>query len=346
MRPFLQLDIDSEEVSSMPKYKQIVWEIKNKIEKGLISYDQKLPSINDLSEDYYLSRNTVEKAYSLLRKEGIIESVKGKGYFVKNIKPISKVQVMLLFNKLSDYKRVIYSSFVEELEDIADVYLYVYHADFDIFNRHLSENLQKYNYYVVMPHFRNEDKNKVKEALQRVPREKLIILDRRLDYFDDYLGNVYQDFNQDINDTLQENLDLVKKYRKLTLVFPRETPFPYPKGIMNGFVKFCTNNKIEYSITSELDEHFKIRSGEAIITITDHDLVTAIKLLRATNLELGKDFGILSYNDTPLKEVLHEGISVITTNFAEMGKEAALMIREKRGSTVHNNFRLIRRKSF
>ena len=346
MCPFLELDLDFEEESSMPKYKQIVWEIKNKIEKGLIPYGQKLPSINDLSEDYYLSRNTVEKAYSLLRKDGVIESVKGKGYFVKNIHPISKVQVMLLFNKLSDYKRVIYSCIVEELKDTADVYLNVFHADLDLFNKLLTENLQKYNYYVVMPHFRNEDRNKVKKALQKIPKEKLIILDRKLDYYDEYLGNVYQDFDQDIYDTLQENIEIIEKYNKLTLVFPRDIPFPYPKGILNGFINFCTANKIDHDVISEIGEHFEMVEGEAIITITDYDLVAAIKLLRSTDLKLGENFGILSYNDTPLKEVLHEGISVITTNFSEMGKEAARMIKEKKGSTVRNKFKMIKRNSF
>lgn len=346
MRPFLDLDIDSEEISSMPKYKQIVWEFKNKIEKGILPYGQKLPSINDLSEDYYLSRNTVEKAYSLLRNEGIVESVKGKGYFVKNINPISKVRVMLLFNKLSDYKRVIYSSFIDELKDIADVYLYVYHSDFDLFNRLLTENLQKYNYYVIMPHFRDEEKVKVKKTLQKIPKENLIILDRKLEYYDDYLGNVYQDFDNDIYDTLQEHLALINKYNKITLVFPRDIPFPYPKGILNGFLKFCTANNIDHNVISEIDKNFQLQKKGAIITITDYDLVAAIKLLKSSDLVLGKDFGILSYNDTPLKEVLHEGISVITTNFVEMGREVAKMIREKKGHIIRNKFKLIKRNSF
>ena len=45
--------------------------------------------------------------------------------------------------------------------------------------------------------------------------------------------------------------------------------------------------------------------------------------------ELGKDIGILSYDETPLKEILAGGISVISTDFRKMGETAAEMIKER-----------------
>ncbi|AHM61148.1 putative transcriptional regulator [Flammeovirgaceae bacterium 311] len=330
----------------MPMYKQIVWEIKNKIEKGHFHFNDKLPSINNLSAGYNLSRDTVEKAYTLLNKEGVVESVKRRGYFVKNANPISKVQIMLLFDQLSDNKRAVYNSIIEELKEVADVYLYVYQADIDTFNKLIIENLHRYHYYMVVPHFRNEERKLVKRALQILPKEKLILLDRKLDYYDNCLGNIYQDFENDVYETLQENISLVNKYKKLTLVFPEGSPFTYPEGILSGFVKLCKANGIKYEVISEINEQFAIVKGEAIITIEDNDLVKAIKQLKLTDFKLGEDFGILSYNDRPLKEVLYEGISVITANFVEMGKEAARMIKEKKGSLTRNSFMLIRRNSF
>ncbi|WP_242157582.1 hypothetical protein [Aestuariivivens sediminis] len=58
----------------------------------------------------------------------------------------------------------------------------------------------------------------------------------------------------------------------------------------------------------------------------DRDLVEIIKLTRANNWKLGNQIGLISYNDTPTKEILDGGITIISTDFKEMGAEAANMI--------------------
>ena len=55
------------ENSRIPKYKQIVDSIIHSIATDKLQMDQKLPSINMLSEEFYLSRDTVEKAYNILK---------------------------------------------------------------------------------------------------------------------------------------------------------------------------------------------------------------------------------------------------------------------------------------
>ena len=326
-----ELGLDIKEQSRTPKYKQIVSEINNKIEKGVLSFGQKLPYINNLSEDYFLSRNTVEKAYILLKQEGIIEAVKGKGYFVKNTQPISKMKIMLLFNKLSDYKRVIYDSIALELQGIADVDLYVYHADFSLFRKIVTERREDYHYYMVMPHFKDENEKDVNDILSSLPKEKLIILDRKLEFFNDFFGNVYQDFRMDIYETLLENKDMIRKYKKLTLAFPKNAAYTYPMEILHGFRRFCSIHEVEFDVVEEIGEGFELIKGEGVITITDSDLIAVIKKAKTANLTLSQDFGVISYNDAPLKEVLANGITVITTDFTGMGKIAAQMVKEKEG---------------
>jgi DNA-binding LacI/PurR family transcriptional regulator len=63
---------------------------------------------------------------------------------------------------------------------------------------------------------------------------------------------------------------------------------------------------------------------DIFITIRERDLVNLVKQVRQNNLKLGEDIGIISYNETPLKELL--GITVITTDFKAMGESAAYMI--------------------
>ena len=50
-----------------PKYKQIIQSVIADIERNVLKKNEQLPSISELSEEYYLARDTVEKAYRELR---------------------------------------------------------------------------------------------------------------------------------------------------------------------------------------------------------------------------------------------------------------------------------------
>jgi DNA-binding LacI/PurR family transcriptional regulator len=63
------------------------------------------------------------------------------------------------------------------------------------------------------------------------------------------------------------------------------------------------------------------------------------------NFRLGADFGIVSFNDTMLKEVVAGGITTISTDFRKMGETLAGMIAEKKKGQTANPAALIRRKS-
>ncbi len=71
-----------------------------------------------------------------------------------------------------------------------------------------------------------------------------------------------------------------------------------------------------------------------------------IKKSREQFLKLGKDVGVISYNDTPLKEILSDGITTVSTDFIHMGKSIARQILglEQR-VPLKNPFKLTIRKS-
>ncbi|MNL72289.1 hypothetical protein D3C87_1975770 [compost metagenome] len=70
-----------------------------------------------------------------------------------------------------------------------------------------------------------------------------------------------------------------------------------------------------------------------------------IKLARKKKLKLGKDVGLISYNDTLVKEVLEDGITVISTDFEAMGKTVAQAILEEKTITKRNPTKVIKRHS-
>ena len=56
------------------------------------------------------------------------------------------------------------------------------------------------------------------------------------------------------------------------------------------------------------------------------DLVYLVKETKSRFYKIGKDLGIISFNDSPLKEIVADGITTISTDFAAMGKVLARMI--------------------
>ncbi len=69
--------------SPIPVYKQIIYQIKKDILLGRLKDGDKLPTVRDLAEKLNVNVNTVLKAYERLVVEGILDSIQGKGYFVR-----------------------------------------------------------------------------------------------------------------------------------------------------------------------------------------------------------------------------------------------------------------------
>jgi len=132
-------------------------------------------------------------------------------------------------------------------------------------------------------------------------------------------------------------------YKKLILIFP--TLIPYPKEIIKGFRLFCLQHQFDFEIIFETDQETKVLENAAYVVIEETDLVNLIKKCHEQNLIVGKNVGIISYNETPLKEILLDGITTISTDHEQMGKTAARLVMENKTEIVKNPFTLIRRKS-
>jgi GntR family transcriptional regulator len=77
--------------SGKPVYLQLVDQIKAAVASGAAREGEALPSIRPLAEELRVNRNTVAKAYTELESQGVIETVAGKGCFVRpNNSPLKK----------------------------------------------------------------------------------------------------------------------------------------------------------------------------------------------------------------------------------------------------------------
>ncbi|MVT08898.1 GntR family transcriptional regulator [Chitinophaga tropicalis] len=328
--------------SKTPVYLQITDAIMTAVRDGVLKRDQQIPSINELSEQYLLSRGTVEKAYKELRDKKIIISVKGKGYFINRTDVVIPLRILLLFNKISNYKKQVYNSFVKTLGENVFVDLHIHHHSVQLFENLITNHLGDYDYYVIMPHFYDQPE-KVLKIMQQIPSEQLILLDKELPGLSGNYAAVYQNFEKDIYEALHDALPSLKKYSSLVFADPGFTP--YPKEIQKGFQYFSRMQDFDYSVIDGVELNTPVQKGQVYIVIEETDLVNLVKICRNKGLTIGKDVGIVSYNETLLKEILLDGITVISTDHEQMGASAARMIMEKRHERVKNPFRLILRHS-
>src|SRR3954466_2541925 len=90
--------------SGKPVYLQVVDQIKAAAASGTLQKGEPLPSIRPLAEELRINRNTIAKAYTELENQGVIETIPGKGCFLKsNGSPLKK-----------DVRRQILSAEVDE----------------------------------------------------------------------------------------------------------------------------------------------------------------------------------------------------------------------------------------
>lgn len=327
---------------NIPKYLSVTNAVLAAIRDGDLRKGDQLPSINELSESYLLSRDTIEKAYKELRRQGIIEPVKGKGVFISRVDVDAPLRILLVFNKISNYKKQIYNAFIHTLGFTARVDIQIHHSNVQLFDALIHNSLGKFDYYVIMPHF-YEEHDKVLSILKKIPPEKLILLDKDLPEIKNKFAAVYQDFENDIYQALDKALLQLRNYKRLIYINPNLTP--YPDEIRKGFWRFCKMNDFAFSILDGIETNSKIQPGDAYIVIEENDLTNLVKICKQRGLKVGKEIGIISYNETPLKEILLDGITVISTDHEKMGETTARLILEKRNGSIKNPFSLIRRKS-
>ncbi len=183
----------------------------------------------------------------------------------------------------------------------------------------------------------------VLQAINKIPKEKLIMLDNLNNKIEGKIVKVYQEFENDIYKSLIEGYEKIVKYKKLVMVYPTKSVYPYPKRIVHGFRKFCIEKSLDFEVIDEIYEDMILKNGDLFITIVEDDLVSLVHQIRDNEFTIGKDIGVLSYNDTPLKDLL--GISVISTDFNMMGATTAHMILNKEKGSVKNPFNFIDRAS-
>ena len=320
-------------------YLQIAKQISSQIDKGVLKKEEPLPSINIFSERFSVARDTAERAYKELKKHGYITGVNGKGYFVVGKKE-KKIKILFILNKISSYKRIIYYSFLKTLGNKAQVDLQIHHYNPLVLKDILDTHLGKYSYYVLMPHFElNLKKESWMKQVKRIPVNELVVLDKSIPEMKENIS-VHQDFKRDIHDALTTAKDLFTKYKGITLILPEHSN--HPPEIKEGIAEFSKENRKIFKTVSNAD-NLPLAKGMVYMVITDDHLAVIMKKIKKAGLRIGKDIGIISFNETELKDLMD--ITVISTDFEQMGQTAAQLILKNQFKQIRNPYKIIKRGS-
>lgn len=86
----------------MKKYEQIFKKLEHDITSGIYQVGDYLPTENELTQTYHMSRDTIRKALSLLTEAGLIQKIHGSGSQV-----IKHEQIDFPVSQLTSYKELV-----------------------------------------------------------------------------------------------------------------------------------------------------------------------------------------------------------------------------------------------
>ena len=318
------------------KYNLVINHVIDRIGKGDYQNGDRIPSINDFRNEYGLSRDTVFAGLKELISRGIIASNHGVGYFVKSTKVQAGHHIFLLFNEFNEFKEDLFNSFMESAGASVTVDLYFHNYNRKVFETLLNDAKGKYTDYIIM-----SGKFKGIQPLLESLSGRVFLLDHFHPELKGKYSSVAQNFAEDTYQALHSAISLIAKYKRIFMVQKEEKE---PVERYDGLKVFCDEHGFAHDYLSRTLGR-KIAIGDLFIVVSDRDLVDLLKQAGLQKLTPGIDFGIISYNDTPLKELLYGGIATLSTDFKQMGKTMAELIDTRVVTTVENPWQINLRNS-
>jgi len=149
------------------KVQQLAEHIQDAIAANEWKVGEKIPSINHLSQQFSVSRDTVFKALSDLRALGVIDAIHGKNYYVAS----RTRNILLLLDEYSPFKEVLHTTLASRLPKSYKIDLWFHQYNEHLFNNIVYESIGRYNKYLIM----NYDNEKFSDVLTKNRQEKTAV---------------------------------------------------------------------------------------------------------------------------------------------------------------------------
>jgi DNA-binding transcriptional regulator YhcF (GntR family) len=328
-----------EESSSMPKYMQIVNIILSDIDNGIFKRGEMIPSINETSSEFYISRDTVEKAYKKLKEMGAVCSVRGKGYFVASSSKGQSMKILLISEYLGSETKYLYELLKTTLNKFEETEVFIHAGNPDFLCKSIQTHIGLYDYYVLLSNPECHS-DKMKEALELIPSSKLIYIQKSIISSREVAASFEYDESQ-LRKQLESMFEVFYRYDKIYMGTPEKVFFnPLYIGILNFFF----DNKIKVEILPDLDA-LEVNKGELFIPGCDEELYAILNKCSSNNFIPGREVGVIGLTNSPLIEFIGGGITVLCTDFNQICRGVISVIRGEIKETVGVGYKFVRRAS-
>jgi len=337
MRSVFEKIRELEDMPSYSKHERFVEGIINAINEKIIGVGDSLPSVNAMIAGLGYARETVIKGYRELQGRGLIESKNRLGYFVADDNTLQSLKVALLMYTIDTFQEQFYRSFRNELGPNVHLDVFFHHGNIEVFETMLSLVKNRYGMYVISPIHHP----RTKELLGCIPRHKLLMFDR-YEPLDGDFNYVVQEFEKASYAVFEELADEIRKFGRI--IFFHNPDSLFPPEIVRSFQRFIEKHHIKGEVRREY-EPGSVEKGVVYYVNENAELWNLLRDCNAKKIRPGRDIGILSHNDEPVKEIVGNGITTYSASFSDMGKRAARAVLSR--EPVHEVMptKLIRRNS-
>jgi GntR family transcriptional regulator, arabinose operon transcriptional repressor len=323
------------------KYIEIFEFYKEKIINGEIKEDEKLPTEQEISNIFSVSRHTVRQSILELEKQGYIYREKSKGAYAKKIDKSQKNKnkvVIVITTYITEY---IFPHLIKGIQDILNS-----------------------NGYDILLLSTNNEKEKEREQLKKLLEYDVVgaiieptasaLGNANLDYYNkikkskiqylminatyDKVGQSYVIMNDEKGSYILSDYLIKLGHKKIAGIFKEDDIQGLERK--KGYLKALKENNIEIDSTiigdfKTYEEDFYIYAfakslltrddrPTAIVCYNDKIAVKVIKVAKELNLDIPKELSIVGYdNDETISEVLDLGITTVNHPKEEMGRKAA-----------------------
>ena len=303
--------------SGLTKHKSLVRGIISSIEDRVLTRGDALPSVNVLMEEIGFARQTIVNAYAELKERGIIEARNRRGYYVASETTDQTTKVALLLYAFLPFQEIFYNTFRETLGETVQVDVYFHHNNVDVFQDLLQKISGQYGYYVIAP----PEHPKVVRMLSILPQGRCLMVDRPSPGGD--FPYVSQQFAEPSLRIYEQLAQRAKNYTEIVLFYRPDVD--YPAGNHTSFLKMIARTGLNGRVLPQYAPG-SLRREVLYITIGDSDLWPLLEDSVDRGWTPGREFGVVSHNDSRIKKIICGGITTITTDFAEMARRAAQFV--------------------
>ena len=234
--------LKTEDLVMVPKFLQLVEIIKSDIACGVFAVGEQIPSIHETSQEFDMARQTVERAYKILKEKGILNAVKGKGFFVANRGNVGVKRYLLLMNNFTPDAIKFYNSFSEAVPANTEIDVRLSSDDCGILERNIINNLSRYDYFIFHPE-RMEIDECTSKALGLIPENKLIVV--RGNKKASRGSHILLDSRNEVYRMLGNVHEMFSAISSFTMIFPFDTT---DIQLVEGFSDYCLDHKMSFEV--------------------------------------------------------------------------------------------------